>query len=327
VAERWNATGSSALSVYDKWARVTDGKNPSAKVKFIFSSSMWPETKFEISNRLNKVIEFFDPHFKPALPIYLIGGRFEDVDWACRELNTLDSGRGIEDCKRESENVQKFIYHDSWGGEIGNASGHWYLLKMKEAIDSRAFLPRVEHEYIHTIQQNQIGEFGLKVTCWCHGMAEYLGILASAQGDLNYFLDQRLWAILQAPVKRPENLTSEFLFDWITRASIPNRSANQSNCSEFDQSGDYHDAILAAEWMVAKIGIPGVLDFQAKLKNSTWNQALEASFGAKPSELYKQISEYMLKEIMIARENTWARFITCQGQEPSPTKVPIGCRY
>ena len=327
VAERWNATGSSAIIVYDKWSRVTEGKSPSVQVKFIFSNSMWPDVRDALIMRMNKVIEFFDPHFKPSLPIYLIGGRFEDVDWACRELNVLDKGRGIENCKRESEDVQKVIYHDSWGGGIGNASAHWYLLKMREAVDSRAFLPRVEHEYIHTIQQNQIGDFGLKVTCWYHGMAEYLGILASAQGDTSYFLDQRLWAILQAPVKRPQNLTPEFLQDWITRASIPSRTGNQNHCNEFDQSGDYHDAILAAEWMVAKIGLQGVLDFQGKLKNSNWNQAIEASFGAKPTEVYRQISEYMFKEIMIARENTWALLSTCEGREPSSTKIPIGCRY
>ena len=172
-----------------------------------------------------------------------------------------------------------------------------------------------------------MGDFGLKVTCWYHGMAEYLGILTSAQGDTTYFLDQRLWAILQAPVKRPQNLTPEFLQDWITRASIPNRTGNQNNCGEFDQSGDYHDAILAAEWMVGKIGLQGVLDFQVKLKNLSWNQALEASFGANPTEVYRQISEYMYKEIMIARENTWARLSSCEGREPSSIKNPIGCRY
>ena len=327
VEERWNATGSNALVVYKKWASQFKGQTPSAEVRFILSDSLWPEVKTELRQRINKVIVFFDPYFKPSLPIYFIGGRFEDVDWACRELNRLDNGRDIEECKRESINNQKMIFHDSWGGGIRNASAHWYLLKMREAIDSRAFLPRVEHEYIHIIQQNQMGNFSTKESCWYHGMAEYLGILASAQGNLDYFLDQRMWAILNAPVKRPQDLTSEFLKNWITRASIPNRTGNQRNCAEFDQSGDYHDAVLAAEWMISKIGIPGVLKFQENLKDMNWNQALEKSFGLSVNQIYTEISEYMLKEIMIARENLWVTLKTCYEREPGPIKDPPGCKF
>ena len=327
LAERWNQTGSQALVVYDKWAAVSDGKTPSVKVTYLINSNLWPETERELKRRMSNVIAYFDPYFKPELPIYFVSGRFEDMEWACAEIFKLDSGRGIEGCRRESLDQQRQNFHDSWGGGIGKASAHWYLLKMKEAIDARAFLPRIEHEYIHTIQQNQIGNYGEKVACWYHGMAEYLGILASAQGNLEYFLDQRNTSILNAPTKRPEQLTMEFLTNWIIKASVIQFVGGQFNCREYDQTGDYHDAILAAEWMVLKLGLPGVLAFQADLKNMSWNEALEKSFKLKPTEIYEQIGKYMFYEIQISRANSWVRVQTCRGQEPGPVKEPLGCKF
>jgi hypothetical protein len=327
LADRWNETGSQALVAYNKWSAITKDKPLTIKVNYIINENLWPETQVELKRRMSNVITFFEPYFKPVLPIYFISGRFEDMQWACSELNRLDSNRSLEGCRRESLEQQSQNFHDSWGGGIGNASAHWYLLKMKEAVDARAFLPRIEHEYIHTIQQNQIGSYGDKVSCWYHGMAEYLGILASAQGDLEYFLDQRVASILGAPVRRPEALTSEFLTTWITRASIMGFAGGVNQCREFDQSGDYHDAILAAEWMVLKLGLPGVLSFQADLKSMKWDDALQKSFNEKPSSIYEQIGLYMFKEINIARASTWARARNCDGREPGPIRTPIGCKF
>lgn len=327
LAERWSQTGSQALVVYDKWAAISDGKAPSVSVNYIISPNLWPETERELKRRMSNVIAFFDPYFKPELPIYFVGGRFEDMEWACAEIFKLDPGRSIEGCRKDSLDQQRQNFHDSWGGGIGKASAHWYLLKMKEGIDARGFLPRVEHEYIHTIQQNQIGNFGEKVTCWYHGMAEYLGILASAQGDLVYFLDQRNSSILGVPTPRPQQLTPEYLTNWITRGSIMAFSKGDFFCSEFDQTGDYHDAILAAEWMVMKLGIPGVLAFQADLKNMSWNDAIEKSFKTKPSDVYAQIGKYMYDEIQITRANAWVRIQNCNAREPGPIKNPPGCKF
>ena len=327
LSERWNQTGSQALIAFDKWAAKSDGKTPSVTVNYIISANLWPEVQLELKRRMSNVIAFFDPYIKPTLPIYFFSGRFEDMEWACTELFRLDPGRTVESCRRQSLDQQSRDYHDSWGGGMGTSSAHWYLLKMKEAVDGRAFLPRVEHEYIHTIQQNQLGSFSDKVTCWYHGMAEYLGILASAQGDLIYFLDQRNSSILGAPVPRPSQLTAEFLINWLNRASIMGYAGGVNQCQEFDETGDYHDAILAAEWMVLKLGLPGVLEFQGDLKNMSWNQAIEKYFKAKPAEIYTEIGKYMFAEIQIARSNNWARIETCRAREPGPIKDPVGCRF
>lgn len=292
--------GEAGLRAYRSWVQPLPSKPSAAGLNISVSPGMWPEAAAEIRRRVERVTNFYNPLIELRVPVRFIVGRFEDIEWACRQLNGIDPGRSVEQC-RQDHLLERYEHHHSWAGDIAGVSVHWYLLRAAEVVDYESFLPRIEHEYVHTLQQDQIGSVGSKVTCWYHGMAEYLGILVSSGGDENAFVRLRNASVLSAPQQRPVDLSVGHITDWLNRASVPSWSENQNRCGEFDRSGSYHDAVLAAEWMVSQIGIDGVLDFQARLRTADWSTAVRSSFGLSSEQLNAAMADYMYEEIQRAR--------------------------
>lgn len=335
VEERWDATGSNALSVYRKNAFVSDGKTPQLKVIYDFSPRMWAASITEMKRRMDNSVAFWDRFHTPSFNVYFTAGTYEDLEWGCQILNSHDSGRTLQGCRDDQKNELANNFHVSRGYDIAGGSNPWYLIQSPEVLDAQAFWPRIEHEYVHSIQEDLLrDDFRFVVPCWVlEGSPEYLGILMASQGNAKLFLDQRIGTVQGWREGFHRTASAEELAKWFEDASItwsprpPERMYDR--CEPYRNTGMYHWSVLGTEWMVDRIGVKGMVDLYKNLKSESWESTVRKFFAMSSKEMYAQMGEYSKREIAIALTNTWARSPVCPGSRPDDpiAKTVPGCRF
>ena len=313
LAERWNATGSNALHALQKISYLSNGVTPQTPITYSFSPTLWPSTRTEMQRRMNNVVAYWDRLYRPALRVYFTAGTYDDLQWACGELNQHDPNRSLAACIADQQSELKNNFHVSRGYDIQGGSENWYLIQSPEVLDRRGYWPRIEHEYWHSVQQDIMGsEFRYNIACWAlEGGAEYLGIATATQGDIALFLDQRNRSLQDLPdtVTRQQlrTMTGADFADWFTKASTPWQVRGQwdDNCAPYRSTGMYHFSLLATEWMVDQVGLRGYLDFFKLLRTVPWHTAVEQTFGAPEAKVYAKIGDYTAAEVGYALNNTF----------------------
>ncbi len=333
TAERWDATGSGAVSVFTKWGTSKLGAKPNLKSEFFFTSKFWPEVEAEFRNRFNSTAAYYEQFTKIEFPVYFMAGTYDDVEALCTVLESKDATRTFKNCLEDQRNQLSTNYMVARGYDLKNGSGHFYLIKMPEVFDGRRFFSRLEHEFFHTVQQSIMAEkFRTNSPCWfLEGGSEFFGVLVSSYGDIDKYLQLRRETILSAPEKRAQNVTEEELKDWLTAASIssvPRIGIQFDQCAPYRNNGMYHDSILAAEWLVGKIGVDGVIALIKDTAETSWEVAIEKRLGNKYEEVNRLMAQYMYMERQIAISNTWIQPTYCQNRtEPQANKSPAGCWF
>lgn len=335
LEEKWDATGSLALTTFRKNAYVSEGKKPSSIPIYDFSPNFWPQAIPEVKRRFENATSFWDRFHSPTFNVYLTMGTYSDLEWGCQILNRHDPNRTLQGCRDDQASNLLDNYHVSRGYDIKNGSNHWYLIQSAEVMNTRDFWPRIEHEYVHTIQEDILREdFRYVLPCWIlETSAEYIGILSASQGNAALFLDQRHAAILDSPDKWHYQASAEDLAKWLKDAAVPwvsrNPTANWDQCAPYRMNGMYHQGIIAIEWMVDRVGVEGIYNIYKDLKTMSWEATVQKHFKMAPDEMYAQMGQYMQKEIKIALDNRWIRMPKCPGSKPDDPRaltVP-GCRF
>lgn len=333
TAERWDATGSGAVSVFTKWGTSKLDVNPDLKADFFFTSKFWPEVEAEFRNRFNSTAAYYEQFTKIDFPVYFMAGTYDDLETLCTVLESKDATRTFNNCLDDQRNELATNYMVARGYDLKKGSGHYYLIKMREVFDGRRFFSRIEHEFFHTVQQSIMAEkFRTNSPCWfLEGGAEYFGVLVSSYGDIDKYLQLRRETILSAPEKRAQNITEAELRNWLTAASVayvPPVGIRFDQCAPYRNNGMYHDSILAAEWLVGKIGVDGVIALIKDMSETSWEVALEKKLGIKYEDANQLMAQYMYRERQIAISNTWIQPTYCQNRaEPIPNKSPAGCWF
>ena len=333
--KRWDATGSNAMTVFRKWGTSKLGEKPKTKIEYHFSSNFWKDVETVFRARFDSVVAYWDRFLDIQIPIYFMAGTKNDVEWICKLLETKDpQRRRAAGCiENETKALQESNFGPARGFDLTNGSANFYLVRFKEVEDSVGFKPRIEHEYFHSVQQNLLrNRFRTNIPCWfLEGGSEYFGLLTSVHGDADLFLKLRRATILGAPEKRKDGVTAQDLTNWINASSVAWQLAPEawaSNCSPFGQNGLYHDGILATEWLVDRIGVDGTLALTKDAAATSWAEAFEKKVGLPVKEAHRLIGEYMLKERLIAQENSWMSVVFCNNaDEPGPNKTPPGCWF
>ena len=334
--ERWDATGSNAMTVFRKWGTSKLDEKPKTKIEYNFSTNFWKDVEPTFRSRFDSVVAYWDRFLDIQIPIYFMAGTKDDVEWICKLLETKDpQKRRAAGCIENESRALKEIFGVAVarGFDLTNGSANFYIVKYKEAADSLSFKPRIEHEYFHSVQQNLLrNRFRTNIPCWfLEGGSEYFGILTSAHGDAELFLKLRRATILGAPEKRKDGVTAQDLTNWINASSVAWQLAPEAwadNCSPFAQNGLYHDGILATEWLVDRIGVDGVLTLTKDAATTSWAEAFEKKVGMPIKDAHRLIGEYMFKERVIAQYNGWMPFVFCnKPEEPGPIKSPPNCWF
>lgn len=328
----WDATGSNALNVFRKWGTSKSIDTPKTKIEYNFSDKFWPEVETEFRKRFNSVVAYFDRYTNIEIPVYFSAGTYEDLNWACKLLETRDQNRKYEYCVDEQQYDLNYFYHVSRGYDLANGSANFYLIKMQEIEQSADFQVRIEHEYFHTIQQNLLKDrFRTNMPCWfLEGGAEFFGMLTFSHGDEKRYLQFRYFKIFRAPEPRAENVSAADFTKWLNDASISwqkNAQIYEYRCTPYRLNGMYHDSVLAVEWMVSKIGVDGVLDLIKDAGLTSWNASFEKHLGMPVSDGLRLMGEYMYSERKIAGANSWIERKQCKAREPGPVQDPPGCWF
>jgi hypothetical protein len=330
--ERWEVSGSNALNVFRKWGTTKSGEMPKTNVEFSFSSKFWKDLEVQLRARFNSIVSYFDRYITIDIPIYFMAGTKDDLDWICRLLESKDSSRTYANCIKNESEALRSENTVARGFDLRNGSANFYVMNYQQVNDSLSFRPRVEHEYFHSVQQSLLkGKYRTDIPCWyLEGGAEYLGVLTFSHGNAEEFLKLRRLIILNAPERRSSNVTALDLTQWLTAASVAwqDTPTGGDNCAPYRSNGLYHDATLATEWLIDRIGVDGLLSLTKAAGETTWNSAFEKFTGLSVKEGYKLIGEYMLKERKIAEQNSWLEVLICTDPErPRPDKSPPGCWF
>lgn len=332
--ERWEATGSNALKVYKKWGNSRLDDKPKTKIEYFFSPNFWKDVELVFRARFESVVAYWDRFVEIEIPIYFMAGTKDDVEWICKLLETKDpERRRAAGCIENESQAVKDGFGSARGFDLTNGSANFYLTRFKEVSESASFKPRIEHEYFHSVQQNILKKrFRSNIACWfLEGGSEYFGLLTSTHGDAELFLKLRRQTILGAPERRRPDVTAEELSKWISDATVAwqlSPEAWAENCSPFWRNGLYHDGILATEWLIDRIGVDGVIALLKDATVTSWTEAFEKRVGLPIKESNRLIGEYMLKERLIAQENSWMSILFCNNAgNPGPAKSPPGCWF
>lgn len=306
ISERWNELDTSALKVFTQWATKEIPNQHYVKIIWTLSEKADLAASEEIKRRYDLAARFWAPYSTVTKEFKVLIANHNEVKWICDiKKNWLQINQ--DDCEAIESNGQSNI---PTAGQLQNRNRNidMYQVKNLEEMNTRFFLGRVEHEFTHNIFYEQSEQYQKFMPCWqIEGGAEYFGILIANRLDANSFIQARNIA-----------LDSDFLGlgernwkveDWVNflnetdRSQIPNRQGD--TCGPV-RSKIYHIVILANEYLVLKLGIPGYLQLIKESDQSSWSDVVQKTFGIEKQVFYREMATYMMTQHRLARENRWS---------------------
>lgn len=306
ISERWNELDTYALKVFTQWATKEIPAKHDVKIDWTLSGRADIAASEEIKRRYDLAARFWAPYGTVTKDFKVLIGNHNEAKWICDiKKNWLQINQ--DDCEVIESNGQSNI---PTAGQLQNRNRNidMYQVKNLEELSTRFFIGRVEHEFTHNIFYEQSEQYQKFMPCWqIEGGAEYFGILIANRLDANAFIQARNIA-----------LESDFLGlgerdwkveDWVNflnetdRSQIPNRQGD--TCGPV-RSKIYHNVILANEYLVLKLGIPGYLQLIREAGKSSWSDVVQKTFGLEKQVFYREMATYMMTQHRLARENRWS---------------------
>jgi hypothetical protein len=68
----------------------------------------------------------------------------------------------------------------------------------------------------------------------------------------------------------------------------------------------YTHAVLANEYLVGRLGLPGYLDLVGLTGSVGWESALQRTFSTTRRDLYRQMALYMMEQYDLIISNPWS---------------------
>lgn len=307
LAERWNSLDPSALEAVEPW--INGPLSNSHAVDFRWKSSANADSAVfeEIKRRYDATARFWAPYVKVVNPVLVVVGTLGEHQWVCEEKHRWFGAGWVQpDC------VPHMGKHSPDGTVAGQSQFaakniDMYLVDTVERLEEVGFRARIQHEFAHNVLHARASNYHGSLPCWMmEGGAEYLGILAYSHGDRDRFVSMRNQAVQksQPHMSRVDMATWEkYLLD-ADRSDVVNPEGEEY-CSPV-RGEIYTHAVLANEYLVARLGLPGYLDLVGLTGSVGWETALQRTFSTTRRDLYRQMALYMMKQYELITSNPWS---------------------
>ena len=306
ISERWLTIDQVALRVFNEWGSKELSKEHSIKIDYVLSDKANREAVEEIKKRYDLAARFWAPYSTVTNDFKVLIANHNEVKWICElKLSWLQVNQ--PDCEEVESNGQSNI-PTAGQMQIGNRNVDMYQVKDRAELDTLFFIGRVEHEFTHNIFYEQSRRYQNFMPCWqIEGGAEFFGILIANRLDANAYIQARNIKFDTDFLRLNElNWTLE---DWIKflneidRSDLSNRQGD--TCGPV-RSKIYAHSVLANEFLVQKVGIPGYLKLIRDSANSSWADTIRNTFKIDKQEFYRDMASYMMNQYRLARSNTWS---------------------
>ena len=309
VAERWNATGSSALTILEKSFPAKPPVFPKVDIIWRYSDAVNIKIREGIAKHYSQTAEFWSAYTKIDGQLQVIVGTLDDIEFVCkwRDAHLQMNHQGCVNSFR----TEKDRIWDAHTTQQGGKATDFYFMTDPSTLTVIDFLPRVQHEFFHNVQHAQTNQYKSIFPCWVEEAgAEYFGALVASNGDPETFIKLRYFSVSSRVGKANSTTSSkEFWRDWLLSTDMTSVKPGSSEwgCASVHMEGIYHYGLLATEYLNQELGIPGILALYRDAGTMGWNKAIEKAFNKNKLAVYEDIAAYMDKEYRITVAQTWAR--------------------
>jgi hypothetical protein len=307
LAERWNRLDPSALEAVEPWINRPLSNEHTVDFRWKSSANADSAVFDEIKRRYDATARFWTPYVKVVNPLLVVVGTIGEQQWMCEEKHRWFGAGWVQpDC------ISIHSKHSPTGtvagqGQIAAKNIDHYLVDTVERLEEVGFRARIQHEYAHNVLHARASNYHGSLPCWMmEGGAEYLGILAYSHGDRDRFLSMRNHAVQKSQygMARVDVATWEkYLLD-ADRSDVVNLEDGDS-CSPV-RGEIYTHAVLANEYLVGRLGLPGYLDLVGLTGSVGWESALQRTFSTTRRDLYRQMALYMMEQYDLIISNPWS---------------------
>ena len=308
-AERWNATGSSALTILEQAFPAKPSVFPKVEIIWRYSDAVNVKIREEIAKHYSQTAEFWSAYTKIDGQLQVIVGTLDDIEFVCkwRDFHLQMNHQGCVNSFR----TDKTRLWDAHTTQQGGKATDFYFMTAPSTLTVIDFLPRVQHEFYHNVQHAQTNRYKSIFPCWVEEAgAEYFGALVASKGDPETFIKLRYFSVASNVGKiRNSNSSKEFWRDWLISTDMTSVKSGSSDwgCAPVQMEGIYHYGLLATEYLNQELGIPGILALYRDAGTLGWDKAIEKAFNKPKATIYEDIAIYMDKEYRITVAQTWAR--------------------
>jgi hypothetical protein len=306
IAERWDLLDQSALKVFNEWAPREIPKEHSIKIEYVLSSKADLEAAEEIKRRYDLAARFWAPYSTVTKQFKVLIANHNEKKWLCDiKLAWLQINQ--PDCE-SIESGGRLNIPTAGQSQKGNRNVDMYQVKNRAELDTRFFIGRIDHEFTHNIFYEQSEQYQQFMPCWqIEGGAEFFGILIARRLDSSAYIQARNFKFEADFLNLDEQNWK--LDDWIKflneidQTDVANRQGD--TCSAVRRK-IYNHAILANEYLVSKVGIPGYLKLIRDASSSSWNETVKNTFGVEKQAFYRDMAAYMQTQFNLAKANRWS---------------------
>jgi len=327
IFQRWERTGSNATKFFNIWAANLATGKPETKITFWFGATVPSEIKTEAERRFNNTVLQWERFYKVSRSkVYFDLAMLEDHSARCEVLSKRSVHFPVSWCLEDDPRKRNLIY---WASAFNSEGGfrptidpmlskdasvsHSYTLFEPAVMYIDAFTPRIEHEWFHQVQYDLAGnDYMNENPMWFQeGAAEFFGLLSGSASEPNYFIQHRAqnWS------SHNSNYSVDFYKDWITRHDLPRLAGGKNGERLQTRAGEntmYSYGALLTEWMVGKIGLPGLLKLMKDTESIGWQKAFERNMGKSSSDLLTEMATYLYTENKIISDNKWIFLPMCK---------------
>ena len=308
-AEKWNATGSSAIKTMEKAFPNKLSVFPKAQLTWRYSDTVNSKIKEEITKQYEHNSEFWSAYTKIEAPLQVIIGTLDDIKFICKWRDS-HLQMNAANCETSFRTDKQRVWDAHTTQRDGKATD-FYFMTEPSILTEIDFLPRVAHEFFHNVQNAQTDKYKSSFPCWVEeGGAEYFGILVTSKGNPETFIKMRQYAVVFKSNNKTNLLSSkDYWRDYLLSADVTSRKPNSDSwgCAAFVNTGLYGNILLATEYLHQQLGIAGVLALYRDTGTIGWDKAIEKAFNKSKTVIYDDIASYMLTEFQIAVKQEWAR--------------------
>ena len=308
LSEKWSQIDQSALGVFYDWATKEIPKNHNIKIEYVISDKADKDAVEEMKRRYELAARFWAPYSTVTNAFKVVIANHNEARWICEiTYEWLYRIQSVSECIENVSNGRPDI-PTAGQRQFRDRNVDSYQIKNLTELGTRFFTGRVEHEFTHNIFYEQSSQYQNFMPCWqIEGGPEFFGILIAMRLDANSYIQARNIKFETDFLRLNE--MNWGLDEWINflneidRTDILNRQGD--TCGPV-RSKIYDHSILANEYIVKKVGIPGYLKLIRDASKTSWSETVKQTFGVEKKDLYREMADYMMKQYRLARANSWS---------------------
>lgn len=303
ILERWSTIDTASITAAAPWINPVGS---SQSVNFIWRPSEKAdlEVVVEIKRRYEATAKFWDPYVQVKNPLLVLIGALNEVEWLCGEKLPWLSWNQPE-CV-EVESLGQRDVPTAGQSQSSTRNVDMYTVDNLRRLSTTGWLARIEHEFVHNVFHALSPNYNDAMPCWMiESGAEYLGILAASQGDLNKVISLRNYQAQRRPMGI-EGASVDQWYEFLIRTDRTELMNRQGDPCGPVRNEIYSHAILANEYLVGELGLPGYLELAKLAGTRGWSEAVKMKLGKSREELYREIAAYSKRQFELVLRHPWS---------------------